>query len=256
MSNTYKILIVDDEYPARQELRYLLKDYPNLEIVGEATNAGEAMQLINALDYSILFLDIQMPGVDGLELCRQLKESGKSPLVVFVTAHQEYAIDAFDVNAVDYLLKPVSEKKLQETVQKIISRLEATKSGEKTSDSGNKAETSPTLEVVPVDYQGKTILLKEQDIIFINASNDYTEIKTYNKKYLSRFTLKELEKRLNPNLFYRCHRSYMVNIKKVREVVPLYNGTLLLTVDDMEKTEVPVSRSQAKKVKKILGIDS
>lgn len=251
MSETYRVLIVDDEYPARQELRYLLKDYTNLEIVGEATNAAEALQLISALHYSILFLDIQMPGVSGLELSRQLKEKDNSPLVVFVTSHQEYALEAFGVDAVDYLLKPVSEKRLDEALQKVFTRL--TSKG-KAKESSDGQEGKSTLEVIPVDYQGKTILLEEKDIIFVNASHDYTEIKTYDKKYLSRFTLKDMENRLNLDLFYRCHRSYLVNIKKVREVTPLYNGTLLLTVEDMEKTEVPVSRSQAKRVKQILGL--
>lgn len=250
MSTAYRVLIVDDEYPARQELRYLLKDYPNLEIVGEATNAEEALQLISALQYSILFLDIQMPGVTGLELSRQLKEKENSPLVIFVTSYQEYALEAFGVDAVDYLLKPVSEKRLEEALQKVFSRLQS-KGEVKTSGEQDKKST---LEVIPVDYQGKTILLEEKDIIFVNASHDYTEIKTHDKKHLSRFTLKDLENRLNPNQFYRCHRSYLVNIKKVREVTPLYNGTLLLTVDDMERTEVPVSRSQAKRVKKMLGL--
>jgi DNA-binding LytR/AlgR family response regulator len=241
-----KALIVDDEYPARMELRYLLEEFQHIEVVGEATNASEAMQLINALDYSILFLDINMPGVSGLELSKQLKNNPNKPNIIFVTAHEEYALDAFGVNAIDYLLKPVSPERLKEALSKVENRMPP------------KAKTmdfsKTSLDIIPIESQGKTVLLKQADIIYINAQNDYCIFKTYDKQYLARYTLKELEKRLNKRLFIRCHRSYLINIKHVREVTPLYNGTLLLTVDDNKKNEVPVSRSQVKQVRKILGM--
>ncbi len=240
-----KALIVDDEYPARMELRYLLEEFSHIEVVGEATNASEALQLINALDYSVIFLDINMPGVSGLELSKQLKESPKKPYVIFVTAHEEHALEAFGVDAVDYLLKPVSQERLKEALNKIENRIVKTKA---------KDASQTSLDVIPIESQGKTVILKHVDIIYVNAQNDYCTFKTYDKQYLARFTLKELENRLNKSLFYRCHRSYLVNIKHVLEVTPLYNGTLLLKVDDKEKSEVPVSRSQAKQIRQILGM--
>ncbi|KUO51591.1 MAG: LytTR family transcriptional regulator [Desulfitibacter sp. BRH_c19] len=246
-----KALIVDDEYPARMELRYLLEKFSHVEVVGEATNAAEALQLINALDYSIIFLDINMPGVNGLDLSKQIKNNPQKPNVIFVTAHEEYALEAFGVDAVDYLLKPVNPERLTEALLKVENRIA------KTNNIATKPKSeanSTTLDIIPIESQGKTVLLKHTDIIYVNAQNDYCIFKTFDKQFLSRFTLKDLEARLNKNLFFRCHRSYLVNIKRVREVTPLYNGTLLLTVDDKEKSEVPVSRSQVKQIRNSLGM--
>lgn len=249
-----KALIVDDEYPARKELRYLLEKYPEIQIVGEAANAHEALELIDALDYSILFLDIDMPGFSGLELTRRIKEMAKSPYVIFVTAHEQFALEAFSVDAVDYLLKPIDPSHLDRDIGKILKRIEEKSIASKPQETERETRGTTSLGLIPVEYKGKTILLEEKDIIFIYASKDYTFIKTAREKYLSRFTLKELEQRLYPYHFYRCHRSYLVNIKKTREVIPLYNGTLVLIVDDEEKSEVPVSRAQAKKIRQLLGI--
>lgn len=248
-----KALIVDDEYPARKELRYLLENHPEIQVVGEAANAYEALELIEALDYAVLFLDIDMPGFTGLELAQKIKELGKSPCVVFITAHEQFALDAFSVDAVDYLLKPIDPKRLAKTVQKIQEIMSLRSSTPKSQETGRKAAPA-NLGLIPVEHQGKTILLDEESIVFIHASNDYTYIKTSRERFLTRFTLKELEQRLNPEQFYRCHRSYLVNIKKTKAVIPLYNGTLILIVDDDEKSEVPVSRAQAKNIRQILGI--
>lgn len=257
-----KTLIVDDEYPARKELRYLLERYDYVQVVGEATNTREALQLINAVDYSILFLDIDMPGGSGLELSKALKEQGRNPFIIFVTAHEEYALEAFGVDAVDYLLKPLDPRRLDRTMAKImhLCQLETPPTPgvptprPKEEEKDTLEEKRRPLGLIPVEHKGKTILVDEKNIVYLYASNDYTYIKTTKDKYLTRFTLKELEKRLNPQLFFRCHRSYLVNIKKTKEVIPLYNGTLILIVDDTEKSEVPVSRSQAKTIRKILGI--
>ncbi len=252
-----KALIVDDEYPARKELRHLLERYPFVQVVGEATNCREALQLIEALDYSVVFLDIDMPGGSGLDLSRQLKQRGStSPRVIFVTAHDNFALDAFSVDAVDYLLKPVDPRRLDRAIQKLLAT--AVRPAPPSRPQGEeRKEDRPAarpLGLIPVEHKGKTILLEEKNIIYLFASNDYTYIKTAREKYLTRYTLKELEQRLSGQIFIRCHRSYLVNIKKAKEVVPLYNGTLVLIVDDAEKSEVPVSRSQAKIIRKLLGI--
>lgn len=248
-----KALIVDDEYPARNELRYLLNQYDQVQVVGEAANANEALQLINALDYSILFLDIDMPGINGIDLTRQLKTRVHPPYAIFVTAHEQFAVEAFSVDAVDYLLKPVDAKRLEKALNKVFHLVQLSRTTP-TKEVKEPEEKKRHLGLIPVDHRGKTILVDEKNIAYIYASNDYTYIKTAKERFLTRFTLKELEKRLNPNLFFRCHRSYLINIKKTREVIPLYNGTLILIVDDAEKSEVPVSRSQAKTIRKLLGI--
>lgn len=248
-----KALIVDDEYPARKELRYLLEEYPEVQVVGEATNAHEALELVTALDYAILFLDIDMPGFSGLELAKKIRETGKSPCIIFITAHGQFALDAFGVDAIDYLLKPIEPTRLAKAIGKIQERINRETPHLKPQDLERKP-SGASLGLIPVEYQGKTILLEEENIIYIHSSNDYTYIKTTKDKYLSRFTLKELELRLNPDQFYRCHRSYLVNIKKAKEVIPLYNGTLILIVNDEEKSEVPVSRAQARRIRQLLGI--
>lgn len=261
-----KALIVDDEYPARQELRFLLEKYDkDIQIVGEAANSQEAWELITALDYTVLFLDIDMPGCNGLELTKKLydhaqKNNNEVPFIIFVTAYDEFAVDAFGVNAIDYLLKPIDPERFNNAMQKIFNLAEKSDSEKTQKEVRTKAKeaeskTAPaSLGLIPVEHKGKTLLLEQGNIVFIYASDDYTFVKTYKNKYITRFTLKELEKRLDINLFYRCHRSYITNIKQAREVIPEYNGTLTLIMNDENKSQVPVSRSQAKKIRSILGL--
>lgn len=240
----------------------MLEDYSDtIQIVGEAANAHEAWELITALEYSILFLDIHMPGLNGLELAARLQEKNRqagnnAPFIVFVTAYEEFAIDAFSVNAVDYLLKPLDPARFEKTLQKIFTleeKREATKKQEKNIPALPQ-KSSSSLGLIPVEHKGKTLLLEQENIIFTYASDDYAFVKTFDTRYLTRFTLKELESRLDSDIFQRCHRSYIVNIKRAREVIPEYNGTLTLVVDDAERSEVPVSRSQSKKIRQILGL--
>jgi len=253
-----KALIVDDEYPARQELRFFLSSFSDVEIVGEATNAQEALALINALDYQVLFLDVSMPGMSGLELGAAIQELPKQPHVIFVTAYDDYAVQAFEVNAVDYLLKPVEPGRLKKAIDKVVKAYQESPpdSGEeaKTTAAKNKVDPSTIkIDRIPAEKQGKTVLVAESDIFFAFTEQDYIYIKTHNDKLLTRFTLKELEARLNPQVFFRTHRCYLVNLHKVREIVPFFNGTYNLVVEDKLNSEVPVSRAQAKKLRKILG---
>ena len=268
-----KALIVDDEYPARKELRFLLNKFDNIEVVGEATNAQEALTLIKALDYSILFLDIEMPGMNGLEVGAKVQEMPNPPHVVFVTAYDEYAVRAFEVNAVDYILKPFDEKRLTQTINKIVKitqqhqsqhqaagavtgggQIEQSDSAQEMAMQGGQKPQHIKIDRIPAEKQGKTILVNESDIIFAFTEQDYVYIKTFGDKLFTRFTLKELESRLNPSIFFRTHRCYLVNLHKVKEIIPFFNGTYTLIVEDNEKSEVPVSRAQAKKLRKILGM--
>lgn len=264
-----KALIVDDEYPARQELRFALNGFDSIEIVGEATNAQEALALVKALDYQVLFLDISMPGMSGLELGAAIQEMEKRPYIIFVTAYDEYAVSAFEVNAVDYILKPVEPKRLKKAIDKVIKLAQenavvdaaATASGPEalTAREGEakpgpqQAQSQIKIDRIPAEKQGKTILVTEADIFYAFTEQDYVYIKTFSDKLFTRFTLKELEARLNPQIFFRTHRCYLVNLHKVKEIVPFFNGTYNLIVEDKERSEVPVSRAQAKKLRKILG---
>ncbi|HWI54492.1 MAG TPA: response regulator, partial [Desulfobacteria bacterium] len=182
-----KALIVDDEYPARKELRFLLNTFDNIEVVGEATNAQEALTLIKALDYSILFIDIEMPGMNGLEVGAKVQEMPKPPHVVFVTAYDEYAVRAFEVNAVDYILKPFDEKRLTQTIRKI-EKINSQQKQQPESESDQAVDVIENLnqeqplvvsegglkdvtnksqikiDRIPAEKQGKTILVNESDI--------------------------------------------------------------------------------------------
>ncbi len=263
-----KALIVDDEYPARQELRFALSSFDNIEIVGEAANAQEALALIKALDYQVLFLDISMPGMTGLELGTAIQELPRQPHIIFVTAYDEYAVQAFEVNAVDYLLKPVEHGRLKKAIDKVVKITQESAAG---ADSAAAAQDIAVPEAdlrsagtpagqgqikidrIPAEKQGKTVLVAESDIFFAFTEQDYIYIKTFSDKLFTRFTLKELEARLNSSIFFRTHRCYLVNLHKVKEIVPFFNGTYNLVVEDKENSEVPVSRAQAKKLRKILG---
>ncbi len=260
-----KALIVDDEYPARQELRYALESFKNIEIVGEAANAQEALALIKALDYQVLFLDISMPGMTGLELGAAIQELPKRPYIIFVTAYDEYAISAFDVNAVDYILKPFEQERLKKAINKVVTITRDTTpisvtpadgvNGQAEHGNGAAPEEKIPIKIdrIPAEIQGKTMLVSESDIFYAFTEQDNVYIKTFTDKLLTRFTLKELESRLDSRVFFRTHRCYLANLHKVKEIVPFFNGTYNLIVEDKERSEVPVSRAQAKKLRKILG---
>lgn len=255
-----KALIVDDEYPARQELRHVLNKFDNVEIVGEAANAQEALALIKALDYSVLFLDIEMPGMSGLELGEAIQKLPNKPYVIFVTAYDEYAVKAFEVDAVDYIVKPVEEERLKKAVEKVAALLQQEGGIAKKSDSNGMRERKDDeagsqfkFDRLPAEKNGKTVLVNENDIFCAFTENDNVYVKTYEDKLYTRFTLKELQARLNPEIFFRTHRCYLVNMQKVKEIIPFFNGTYNLVLEDKERSEVPVSRAQAKKLRKIIG---
>ncbi|AEG59046.1 LytR/AlgR family response regulator transcription factor [Desulforamulus ruminis] len=256
-----KALIVDDEYPARQELRFMLGRFDNIEIVGEATSANEALALIRALDYQVLFLDINLPGMNGLELGAVIQELPKPPFVIFVSAYDEHALKAFDVNAVDYILKPIDEKRLKRAIDRVIKahqeRDASVASGGSAVPGTSKGLPGTTDEIkinrIPAEKLGKTILVDIEEIFYAFTEQDYVYIKTFADKLFTRFTLKELDVRLGGGMFFRTHRCYIVNLQKVKEIVPFFNGTYNLVLEDKERSEVPVSRAQAKKLRKILG---
>jgi len=253
-----KALIVDDEYPARQELRYLLEQYKEIEIVGEAAGAAEALKLIQVLEYDILFLDINLPEINGLELTVKFQELTKKPQVIFITAYENFAVDAFAVDAADYIMKPVNKLRLRQAINKVISK---NKEGEKPINEdkapgqGDEEINDPGLIAnrVIAELKGRRILVDFDDIYYAFTEGDLVYIKTFTEKMLTRFTLKELEARLKTGYFFRTHRSYIVNINKVKEIQPFFNGTYNLVLEDKEHSEVPVSRNQSKRLRKILG---
>jgi two-component system, LytTR family, response regulator LytT len=234
-----KALVVDDEAPARSELRFLLGEAGGVEVVGEAGNAVEALQLIKAIPYDVIFLDIQMPGLSGVQLAEVLSGLSRPPSIIFVTAHSEHAVKAFEVKATDYLVKPVEIERLRQA----ITRLEPA------------AEQAPAkVERIPVEKSGKKLLINVSDILYVMAKDDYSYLYTPADRYLSTISLAQLEQKLEPVGFFRIHRRYLVNLARVKEVVPMYGGTLLLTLADDAATQIPVSRRRVPALKKALGL--
>ena len=264
-----KALIVDDEAPARSELRFLLGQAGAVEVVGEAGSAAEALQLITAIEYDILFLDIEMPGLSGLDLAKALAAAKRSPAVVFVTAYSEHALAAFEVAATDYLVKPVGLERLRQALARAAMTFgdPAATAPIVTPSSVRPREPSPgseeggavtgggmRIERVAVEKGDRTLLIAATEILYVEAQDDYSRVYTVEGRYLSGQPLTALEERLEPLGFFRVHRSYLVDLARVREVLPMYGGMLILRLSDEAGTQIPVSRRRAASLKRALGM--
>jgi two-component system, LytTR family, response regulator len=234
-----RALLVDDEAPARSELRYLLGAHPQIEVVGEAASAGEALELARELRYDVVFLDVEMPGLTGVEAAPLVRERRDPPAVVFVTAHERYAIDAFAVEAFDYMLKPVDPDRLARVVERLQER---------------SAENALPVEKVAVVAGGGTELLEYDQVHYIQADGDYSRVHTYDRSYLCTASLGELEERLPGARFARIHRSYLVNLSKVAGVRRATPDRFRLQLADAEHTELDVARRQSRLLRERLGL--
>jgi DNA-binding LytR/AlgR family response regulator len=237
---TLRALIVDDEAPARGELRYLLAAHPEVEIVGEAASATEAPALAAGLRYDVVFLDVEMPGMTGLEAARLVLDRRERPAVVFVTAHERYAVQAFAVEAFDYLVKPVDPEQLARVVQ----RLQRARS----------RETPPLEKVAVVSAGGAKTLLDYDAIHWIEADGDYSRVHTYDRVYLATSSLRELEELLPSTRFARIHRSHLVNLAKVAAVRRAGPDRIRLALDDEQRTELDVARRQTRALRERLRL--
>ena len=265
-----KALVVDDEDPARSELRYMLEQAGGVEVVGEAGSASEARQLIAAIEYDLVFLDIEMPGLSGLDLAAALATSERSPAVVFVTAYGEHALRAFDVAATDYIVKPVSLQRLRQALARVDAgrtqprapALEAPTASAADGGEAARADSATTgspeagarIERIPVEKGGRTLLIPAEEILYVEAHDDYSRVHTVDGRFLSALSLTTLEERLEALGFFRVHRSYLVALGRVREVLPMYGGTLVLRLSDDAGTQIPVSRRRAAACKRALGM--
>lgn len=243
-----KAIIIDDERLARAELRRLLQEFPEIEVVDEAANAEEGAQKIDAINPDLIFLDIQMPGKTGFDL---LSELDRAPQVIFTTAYDEYALKAFEVNALDYLLKPVEPKRLADAVEKLHKHFDA----------------SPALRT-GVDYE-KPVLLSEDDQVFVKdgercwfvklsdvrlfeSVGNYAKVFFGAHKPLILKSLNALEERLDDKIFFRANRKHIVNLRLIDKIEPYFNGGLLLELKGGEKIEV--SRRQTVKFKEMMSL--
>ena len=243
MTAALRVYIVDDEAPARRELRYLL-ELAGVSVVGEAGSSTAALQGIRETKPQLVFLDIQMPGVNGLEMARFLNNLAERPLLVFATAFDEYALQAFEVDAIDYLCKPFTFERVGKTVVKATRLLAAT---------GPAHDGQPLPDPcrrVPL-YRGEIIVpTAPEQIVFAHAEEGEVVVHTVDGRYHTRWSLSELERRLAAAGFVRPHRSYLVNSNHVREVIPWFNRSYNLIMDDANKTRIPVSRHQVQELKK------
>ena len=243
-----KALIVDDEMPARNELIFMLEETGRAEVIGEAGDVPSAIKLIKSHHADVLFLDINMPGYSGLQLAEVLKSHPKPPAIVFVTAYSNFALKAFDVNAVDYLVKPVEMDRLQIALQKVEKNFGIKDAPALLQEHG----TGMTR--VTVNKSGKKHFLSSAEITYIRAHDDYSYLYTNDAKFLSTTSLTSLLEQLAEHGFFRTHRGYVVNLNRVMSVEAQTGGTLKLTLNDPENTEIPVSRRRVAELKQVMSI--
>lgn len=255
-----RALIVDDEQPARDELAYLLKSAPDVEVVGQGKNGIEAISLVRELSPDIVFLDVQIPGPDGFGVIKKLVEK-KVPLPYFilVTAYDQYAVQAFEVNAIDYLLKPVARTRLDRTLAKARHAVETSEpAAEKIDRLVHMLERNrhrPQKGKLVVKSGGRLHLVDSDEIIYASIEDGVISIVTRDLEGQSNFrTVEELQASLNPETFWRVHRSYLININRIKEVVPWFKSSFQLKMDDRKQTEIPVSRAQTRKLREILNL--
>ena len=256
-------LIVDDEQLARDELAFLLKGVDDVNVVAEGKNGLEAVNLIREHHPDLVFLDVQMPGLDGFGVIKKLLDK-KVPLpkIVFATAFDQYAVKAFEVNAVDYLLKPFDKKRVAQSVEKARQKL----AGSSTAPASDKLETlvrmlesqQTPLSKILLKTTGRLLLVDQKDICFASIEDGVITVSTAGVNGMEGQsncrTLEELLASLDSNLFWRAHRSYLVNINRIREVVPWFKSSYQLRMDDKKQTEIPVSRAQTKRLRELFGL--
>ncbi len=250
-------LVADDEQLARDELCFLLGQIDGIDIVGQAANGVEALDQIGRLAPDIAFLDVQMPGLTGFEVARRLVEQGTGPGVIFVTAFDQRAIEAFEVNAVDYLLKPVDAHRLELAVIRARQRRRHQQplAGQLDQLMRLVAGQKGRRDQVAVKVQDRFILVQADDIIHASLVEDSITIVAGQVSGTSNDrTLDELHARLDPEVFWRVHRSHLVNINKVKEIVPWFSRNYILRMKDAKATEIPVSRSQTRRLRDYLKL--
>lgn len=240
-------MIVEDERLARDELAYLLRQEKEVVLCPDAKSGEELLSLQEMYQPDVIFLDIQMPGLSGIEVARQLQKKGEVPLIVFTTAYYQHAVEAFDLEAVDYLLKPYDENRFKKAMTRVRRHLNSrSTSGKKLSQGGES--TSFTSSKLLIENGEKVVVLSPEMICYAARSQRIIEIYTENDRIESKMTLLELESKLQGYPFFRSHRSYLVNLEYIQEITPWFNGAYNLILKDKQRSKIPVSRSAAKRL--------
>lgn len=237
-----RAMIVDDEAPARSELRFLLEQTGKIGSINEASSVRSAIEMLMENRVDVVFLDISMPGASGIQLAEALHKLKNPPAVVFVTAYSDHAVEAFDVDATDYLMKPVEEARLDQAINKVLARVKPTSDSSKSS-----------IERIPVEKGGRKVLIPVDQIRYIMAKDDYSCIFTEDDRYLSTTSLAQFESKLGDFGFFRVHRRYIVNLANVEGVETVPSGTIQLGVSGVDD-RIPVSRRRVVPLKKALNL--
>ena len=254
-------IIVDDEKPAREELAFLLKAFPEINLQAQGKNGLEAVNLIKEHSPDLLFLDVQMPGLDGFGVLKKLVERKlKVPHVVFATAFDQYAVQAFDVNAVDYILKPFDKARIAKAVQKAKKEIEAhTSTAERLEKlvaqlAAPKPVSAPPSKIL-IKSQQRMLLVDSSDLIFASIEGGLISVVAREVEGSSQCrTLEELHATLDADSFWRPHRSYLVNVHHIKEVVPWFKSSFMIKMNDKKQSEIPVSRQQTKRLRELFKL--
>jgi two-component system, LytTR family, response regulator LytT len=252
------VVIVDDEQLARDELAYLLQDEPELDVVAQGKNGLEAVNLIREFSPDIVFLDVQMPGLDGFGVIKKLLEKkAPVPQIVFATAFDQYAVKAFEVNAVDYVLKPFDKDRVHQAIEKAKRNLEPTETPVERLDAlvkaleSHKSQSSKIL----LKAAGRLFLVDQKDICYAAIEDGViTVVATHLEGQSNCRTLEELLDSLDASMFWRAHRSFLVNVNRIKEVVPWFKSSYQIRMDDKKQTEIPVSRAQTKRLRELFRL--
>jgi two-component system, LytTR family, response regulator LytT len=253
-------IIVDDEKPARDELAFLLKGFPEINVIGQGKNGVEAVSLIKEHTPDLVFLDVKMPGLDGFGVLKKIVERKmKMPHVVFATAFDQYAVQAFDVNAVDYVLKPFDKARIAKAIARARKMLETQTSATErleqlVSQLGATKQNSSPVKIL-VKSQQRLLLVDGEEVIWASIDGGTISVMAREVEGTSNYrTLEELAEALDSDSFWKPHRSFLVNIHHIKEVVPWFNATYMLKMDDKKRTEIPVGRSQVKRMRELFKL--
>lgn len=249
-------IIIDDEEIAVTQLQYFLEQYTDIYISATFTDPITALEAIGGYQPNLVFLDIKMPEISGLAVAEEIMQILPESYVVFVTAYDEYALKAFDYNAIDYILKPVTRKRMDRTIQKVLAGFGGDRGKSTLSDKLSKiSKTYGTSyhRIIAVEEEGKIILLNPADVVMFTPNGHGAIIHTPRKTYTTKQSMNYWEERLAEFNFFRCHKSYLVNFDRIEKILPMFNNTYLLQIRDYSK-EIPVSRNKARELSQILGL--
>ena len=253
---TISTVVVDDEVLASDELAFLLRDFPEIEVTARGSNGLEAVDLILKLEPELVFLDVNMPGLDGLGVVRRLREMEvEPPHFIFVTAYDQYAVEAFRLEAMDYLLKPVERGRLAETIERARRAIQEKRSPEPAPAASKAAPPAAPRTKLLVRANSRNFIVDANDVIYATIDDGLITLVTTNLEGHSNYrTIEDLQANLDREMFWRVHRSYLVNINRIKEVVPWFKSSYQLRMDDKKHTEVPVSRVQTRRLRELFKL--